>query len=205
MKKFIALAILLIIPVAVCSQSIGGYYGPAVSPYLVYDTFTGSDGTSLADHTPEVGGPWTVVDGNWTIRSNKLHLTPNIDYVKVVIDSGVANSKSQIYVPSSASTGYQGLITRYQDANNYWYFRFLNGAFSLRSVQGGEFTERSSASTCGTMPQTFEFTASGTTKTAILSGGCTAQATTDLFGSATKVGIISLTHDTFDTFIVTRD
>jgi hypothetical protein len=48
MKKFIALAILLIIPVAVCSQSIGGYYGPAPSS-VTYALRCWPSGETVAD------------------------------------------------------------------------------------------------------------------------------------------------------------
>lgn len=38
--------------------------------YLLYDTFTGTDGTVLSSHTPEKGGPW-VLTGGYTIQANK--------------------------------------------------------------------------------------------------------------------------------------
>jgi hypothetical protein len=141
MKKFIALVILLIIPVAVCSQSIGGYYGPAVSPYLVYDTFTGADTTQLQNHTPEIGGAWTANAGV-TIVSNKIQSTG--DY-NVIIDSGQANHYITVdHLPSNGGC-FSGPIVRYSDDSNYWLinmYPYGSGAFEIEEMASGSFTKQ---------------------------------------------------------------
>lgn len=40
------------------------------------DTFTGVNGTAIAAHAPNVGGPWTSVAPGFTIQSNKLVADP---------------------------------------------------------------------------------------------------------------------------------
>src|SRR3990172_10524512 len=48
----------------------GGSSDPYAA-YLLYDSFTEPSDTALASHVPEkdvVGGGWTEIGGNWTVR-----------------------------------------------------------------------------------------------------------------------------------------
>lgn len=39
---------------------------------LLKDLFTGANGTAIAAHSPNVGGPWTSPHAGWVLASNKL-------------------------------------------------------------------------------------------------------------------------------------
>jgi len=43
----------------------------------VKDLFTGVNGTALASHTPNVGGPWDDIDAGWEIQGNKCQADVN--------------------------------------------------------------------------------------------------------------------------------
>ena len=103
--------------------------------YLVYDSFTGTNGTTLQSHTPEKGGSWTKALGNDATLDGSGHV--QLDY----------NLESRYTIPGSATGTFiasirdagggisnaakKGIIFNYQDANNYW---FAGGNYNLSSI-----------------------------------------------------------------------
>jgi hypothetical protein len=179
MKKYLALAILLIIPVAVCSQLIGGYYGPAPSPYLVYDTFTGADSTALADHTPEVGGTWVVSttygsnQGSAQIQSNKAkNVTATAGY-NVLASTAIGTPNIRIDAELVPTTEWS-LITIRQDGNDFYDAIILpsGGKFRLEERHNDTVTTRGEANvaTTGGVSYTITLIASGNDITARING-----------------------------------
>jgi hypothetical protein len=45
------------------ASSVAGPVTCTPSPYALYDTFGGTSGTALTAHTPNVGGPWSILSG----------------------------------------------------------------------------------------------------------------------------------------------
>jgi hypothetical protein len=89
------------------------------------DTFTGTDGTSLADHTPDVALPWVIKSGSATIQSNKAQIgTAGIS----TFDSGISNVmyNAKLTMPASGTTG-GGMVARYVDSTHYWYVQAVAG------------------------------------------------------------------------------
>jgi hypothetical protein len=187
MKKYLALAILLIIPVAVCSQSIGGYYGPVggePAGYLFYDTFTGVDGTSLPDHTPDLGGAWT---GNSAINSNTAY-GGTVNYT----DVGTSNHTIQDIVKSGAGDTSPGIITRYADGTHLFTGNIYPGSSKITIYE--RLTLRASTTTTldsGTY-YTLRVVSNGTTITVYANGVSATYTDAGMNTTATKVGIL---HD----------
>jgi hypothetical protein len=207
MKKLIALAILLIIPVAVCSQSIGGYYGPAESPYLVYDTFDGADSTALSAHTPDItpGGGWTDAGGVWSISGNKIvHSASDCSATRcsAYIDSGVYNLRSEVQVTLLAgSLGAEPhLFFRVNDNSNRWLAQIdtQSGVFVIKSQEAATVTLRASIAASGlTGTHTISVTTNGTSTTALLDGASQITSTYDFNGTRTVVGVGGYSDNSF--------
>lgn len=46
---------------------------------MLLDNFVGVNGTALAAHSPDVGGPWVSGTAGWVIESNKLTVIANLN------------------------------------------------------------------------------------------------------------------------------
>lgn len=107
-----------------------------VSPTLS-DSFTGADSATIASHTPEVGGAYTLVSGGFVITSNQARPgarpseVQNATTFAVPMDVAVDLS----YVTLIAST--TQYIKVAIDANNYYLFGSNNGVFQIRKVAAG--------------------------------------------------------------------
>jgi hypothetical protein len=88
MKKFIALAILLIIPVAVCSQSIGGYYGPS-DPTAQITALNPSAWWRADDIPGEQGDNVTT----WNSRANFHYATATSGYKPILYENCELNHR----------------------------------------------------------------------------------------------------------------
>lgn len=116
------------------------------------DTFTGVDGTSLADHTPDVGGAWTAQAGSPSITSNRFQFVTGEN--KATVDTLVSNvylsvSGMHQYTDDSNRSGI-GLLFRYTDNDNHFY-AYANRTstasyFRLYSIESSTQTERGSGS-----------------------------------------------------------
>lgn len=116
---------------------------------LAYDTFTGTNGTSLDAHTSDTSGPdsqtvtgrsWTEVVGDWDIQSNEA----NPDGAAIATcDPGDADVVVDLTV-NGGTGGQPGIVLRYKDSNNYWYLQAdrANNQLELHEVNGGVDTVR---------------------------------------------------------------
>jgi len=94
--------------------SIPGVMG-GVAPPLVLDNFTDTNATALDLHTPDRGGPWTIVSGTPTIQSNKASSGPTKSTIAAAANVTITCNTT---VYGGGPSG-NGLIFRYQDTDNY--------------------------------------------------------------------------------------
>ena len=116
---------------------------------LMYNTFTGPNGTSLDAVASDATGPdgqvtptemCTEQAGNWDIQANRANpdgagiATWGVGKADVVIDC----------VVNGGAAGQPGIVLRYTDANNYWYLQADRAAnqLELHEMNGGVDTVR---------------------------------------------------------------
>lgn len=120
----------------------------------VSDSFTDTNGTLLADHTPEVdtvGDGWTSHLGDWKITSGYAYASssPGSPFPLATINAGVSDVVYTVKARRS-STGPSAIITRvlfrFIDTANFWTVDFSDTArqFILRKVISGAATTSSS-------------------------------------------------------------
>jgi len=89
--------------------------------YLVYDTFTDDDDTTLPNHTPDkdsIGDGWTDVVAGITIESNKA--SDNDGSYRSVIDAGDADvTVEATMVIQGGGNGFNGVLIRYKNSTNF--------------------------------------------------------------------------------------
>lgn len=92
---------------------------------LAQDTFTGSNGTSLADHSAEAGGAWEL-DGSsaWIITDNQADpVTPLVGVFHALQDPNTADAEAQVTMtipdPIPEDSLLTGIVFRYVDDGNY--------------------------------------------------------------------------------------
>lgn len=131
-------------PVAACRGrwAVGAEAGPTV---LIYDTFTDTNGTALAAHTPDVdvvGGGWIILTGTWIITSNKAENDVGNNSI-AVIDCGQANINYSATI-QCASNNAQGAVIRDDAAGNRWEaaIYIANQWWTLAEYNGGARTFR---------------------------------------------------------------
>lgn len=95
---------------------------------LLHDTFDGSSG-SVASHTPNIGGAWTVRSGTVTINgSGRLVASVTGNITQTTTESDV---DSAVLGRITTTNNAINLIFRYTDENNYIQVQFVvNGASS---------------------------------------------------------------------------
>lgn len=136
---------------------------------LVYDTFTDSDSTALASHTPDidtVGGGWTASNGTWDIQSNQANNTgsnPGGPNWIATIDCGVSDCEFSIdqELPASSSNGF---VFRYSDNDNLNAVLLSSGAGGYLAIydrSGGTWTERANVTGTGSTSSGTLYTITG--------------------------------------------
>lgn len=89
--------------------------------YLVFDSFTDSNGTLLTNHVPEkkpAGATWSAEAGTWEIQSNRARQTAVVPEGRALIETGEANVSVQATI-YFGSTGYApGVLLRGTDGDN---------------------------------------------------------------------------------------
>lgn len=91
---------------------------------LAFDSFTDVNGTALTAHTADTGQSWThgAGTGTATIQNNKAQFTGVTSEADPwVIPAGVANVTVSATMNWAANED-AGLVVRWLDANNYWFF-----------------------------------------------------------------------------------
>lgn len=191
--------------------------GPAgadgASSYLLRDTFTDADGTSLASHTMDVGSGWTASGGTWQVQSNQARKVSGTGgHDTLTADAGRADVNVSVEMTPDAFSGgnlFGGLILRRTDDNNQWLFQITSGGtYRLFEKNGGGYTQRASADAAALVEdQVYTLTASlsGTTisctlgpNTPIEYGSATHNQSATQFGVESEIGTIN-----WDNFEVT--
>lgn len=123
---------------------------PVAETILVRDTFTDSDSTALASHTPELrpgSNAWVASLGTWQIQGCAARLTSTAgDGQNVaVIDSGVANASVVMDALHTSAAPDFGIVANYVDQNNFWMCVRTNNEIKIWERSGGTFTQRANA------------------------------------------------------------
>ena len=109
-----------------------------------FSSFDDDNDTSLDAITPEVGGAWTELAGDWDIQSNRATCATGVGMATV--DAGVSNAIIDCIINrNTASWG--GLMLRVQDSTNFWLIQYDHdhmgtGTYVLYSVILGSYTAR---------------------------------------------------------------
>jgi len=94
---------------------------------LLYDTFSGTNGTLLQDHTPDIGPAWTKIEGgvlNAVIQDGYCQAasTSSSTAMSYIRDAGSANvtiSADMTMMAVTSGQHYMELLLRAVDSNNY--------------------------------------------------------------------------------------
>jgi hypothetical protein len=116
-------------------------------PLLLLDTFTDADGTALADHMPEVGGPWTDWDATFTIRSNGIEPDDFRGFLSADVGTPDVRITAELFLGSASTENACGILLRMTDDFNYWLVRLdpLNDGLVINEVLVGARLERAAA------------------------------------------------------------
>ena len=81
----------------------------------VLDTFTDTNGTALASHTPDVGSGWTVQSGSVAIQNNRS--ASNTTAI-ATIEAGIADVFAECIVRILNADN--SILLRFSDTDNFW-------------------------------------------------------------------------------------
>lgn len=187
--------------------------GPTV---LFYDTFTGADETLLPDHTPEIGGAWSVflsTDAFIRIVSNQANashtvLAPTYPGAIGYSDMGEYNVSASLKFRPSANDSNGGIVLRLTDYANNWLVLVTNqtDALNIRERVAAVNVDRASVAVAVTAGQQIliEATAIGNTITASAGGQTISYESATFNNTATRHGINPrYQNDKIDDFTVT--
>lgn len=113
------------------------------SHWLAHDTMTESNGVLLTAHTPEVGGPWAALTGNFASTSGEFVASP-VAEARVIIDTGVADVLAVGDVRRAG--GVPCVAARWVDGSNGWFLSRESATCVLYEVTAGTITSRGSTS-----------------------------------------------------------
>lgn len=136
----------------------------------VWDTVTGSDGTAMSAHTPEVGTA-PAVTGTCTISSNKAICTAvSAGWGLVIYEAGAADVFISMQVtPSNLTAGRQGIAIRNSAPGSGWRATIKSTIFEL--IEDSVTVRASAAVSLSTgITYTITVTANGQTITCQLDG-----------------------------------
>lgn len=185
----------------------------AVLQPILLDTFTDTDGTALADHTPDVCPVGSAWEGGalWKILSNKAAFVSGHEmvYATKAIETGLAD----VFIQAALSVNprYVGLCCRYLDYDSVWVISYDYSIHNLSIIEchNGTNTVRASNSSVGTqLSFVLNVVCKGATITAIspeLAGGSTSYASATFNQTLTRHGIgwvYSNVHSRCDNFAV---
>lgn len=126
--------------------------GGAVEQRVIYDSFTGANGTTITSRSPDIcppGSSWN--NANFTILDNHATLETE-DRQLTVIERGVSdciinvdiNWSWSIVNAGTTPVYYSGIVFRYTDASNYWLAGFNDRSdvtgFRIFKIEGGAST-----------------------------------------------------------------
>lgn len=168
---------------------------PSATVFL--DTFTDTNGTFLAAHTPDtdtVGGGWVGIvslsdaqagDDTIDIQTNQARQEDTAFARAVYASVGTANFDVTIdWTNGGTASALVQILFRYTDLSNYWQFgmRQTSAFYAIREVNSGTITSRASGTTpvTGSGTYSMRLVANGTSLTGTVDG-----ANTLSYGSAT--------------------
>jgi hypothetical protein len=195
------------------------------STLVIYDTFTDTDGTLLTAHTAQKapaawGATFAIFGGanakNPKINSNKAScLDASATAISgSIIDAGIANCviTAKITSVNEAVSGGQGVVFRYVDSSNYWYFDAVTAGTNLirlHEVSAGVDSVRASFAKAIAVDTQYDIslTLNGTSITGIWDG-TSVGFTSSVHQSATKHGLAIIHRTTaksskVDDFVLT--
>lgn len=118
--------------------TLNNYLMQQVNPFgqfTVYDSMTGTNGTTLQSHSPEKGGSWTKALGNDATLDGSGHVKLDFASESRYIIPGSATGTIIASLRDSAGgvsdANKKGIIFNYQDANNFW---FAGGGFNFATI-----------------------------------------------------------------------
>jgi len=112
---------------------VSGVEGQLADPDILLDHFTGTDGTMLESHTPDIkpsGAAWAVNNDNIGIYSNQIRqIADNVrDVAHIEGNRGylmrIWVALQTIAMGDELGHNVLGVVFRYHDADNYFYLRF---------------------------------------------------------------------------------
>lgn len=96
---------------------------PPPPDHLVFDEFIDDNGVSLADHVPEIGGPWTLSQGTWWIQDDDAVPNSTADNDQATIDATQVdieiNTQAVPQQDSSTELEFPGVVVRWIDTDNF--------------------------------------------------------------------------------------
>ncbi len=166
------------------------------------DTFTGSDGTLLTSHTPEVGGAYTSINGAFEIQSNKLAVnTLSGGNVAATLDPGQTEYMATVVftVPTiSTDSGERTLEFHFRriDGSNYNIVQLIwqsgsdtsDATFTVRNVffpASGGVIGSGTASLAAGVSHTLVLVVTSTTIVATIDGNSTGTITDSINNTGT--------------------
>jgi Putative Ig domain len=95
------------------------------------DTFTGSTGTSLTTHVPDVspGSLWVQRQGATALQSGRVAaVSTNVGYGLATLEAGAADGSVVVDVISTGATSFGGIVFRALDTNRLLLLRYAGNA-----------------------------------------------------------------------------
>jgi RHS repeat-associated protein len=111
--------------------------GAEVPDYIVFDSFTGANGTLMSNHPPDIGsGPWNTWGATVRLQGNAAAIEAPAQWVAgAYINSGVSDAIVSTDWLTGSGTMWGGLALRYADGNNYLLVRYYDGQLQAYRVQ----------------------------------------------------------------------
>jgi hypothetical protein len=162
---------------------------------LLYDTFTDTNGTSLASHTMDVGAGWTIHSGTWTVQSNHAE-SAKTDGILCTAAGGASNGTltCDVMPTDNASNAFlAGLVFRYTDTSNFWLVHLdsrLDVVTVFRNL-AGSFTSQGTSTPTMTSGVAYAVSVvlNGTSIGVTINGGNAINVTSSSHQSATRYGM----------------
>lgn len=175
---------------AFCSASASA----APVTYLIYDTFTASNGTSPTGRSPDIGSaPTTALLGSWAINSNAVAASGS-GQTALLYNPGTPTQTVEVNV-TSVGTGANGsgayLYARWTNSSNYYaaLFDVAYNNVAIYKTVGGTSTLLGSAGTFGAGAAVLKFEVIGTALKAYVNGSVIASVTDSSLTTGNYAGV----------------
>jgi hypothetical protein len=115
---------------------------------LVWDTFSGPDGTSLASHAPDanaIGSGWVLAGGAAALSANTARAVAQSNASAVAyatVGSGATDVRLAANWIAQGATPWSGFVLRWSDADNFLFggYNALTSELAVYRVRGGSWT-----------------------------------------------------------------